>query len=55
MCNIYRDLFTEKLCFHSIIISINVYIKSGSTCKEAAMLQQHVSAVVQNVGQLRGC
>lgn len=38
----------QLLAFHTLIISISVYIKSGFTCKAAAVLHQH-SAVAQKM------
>lgn len=42
------------LCFHSLIISIYINVSSGSTCKEAAILNHHVSTVAQNMVDPRG-
>lgn len=40
-------------CFHSLTISISVYINSRSACQEAAMLCHHVSTAAQNMDLLR--
>lgn len=37
----------------SVHIEFCIYIKSGSTCTEAAIWRRHVSTVAQRVGLLR--
>lgn len=40
--------------FHLLIMSIHIYIKSGSTNKEATILRQHISTVAQKADLLGG-
>lgn len=38
---------------HSLILGIYIYIRSGSTCQEVAVLHHHTSTVAQNAALLR--
>lgn len=40
------------VAFHLLVISIYVYVKSGSTCKEGVMLRHHISTAAQNMDLL---
>lgn len=42
----------ERWCIHSQVTSIDIYIKSSCSCKEAAILQHCVSTAAKSVGLL---
>lgn len=46
------SLKIKNYCFH-LLVSIYIYTKSRSTCKEGAVLRHHVSVVAQNEDLLR--
>lgn len=43
------SVYSVVYCFHLLIISIRIYINSGSACKKAAILCHQISIVAQNV------
>lgn len=49
---INRNVFITTL-FHSLIISVPIYRKSGSTCTEVAILCHHIFTVALNMDLVR--